>query len=283
MRERAPAKVNLCLFLGPVREDGRHELVTVFESISLCDELELTVLESGADEVVCPGVPGENLAAATLAALRDAGWDAPPVRIAIDKRIPVAAGLGGGSADAAATLRLANALSPLPDGLAARVAAKLGADVPSQLSPGLWLGTGAGERVEAIAPLEEHAFVVVPQEFGLSTPEVYAEADRLELPRSSLDRVRHEVAAIGGRPAPELLVNELQPAAISLAPILAGTLELLRVHGAEPAMVCGSGPTVIGLFWGANAERRAAEVASDLTSAHVATPSPASVKMEEER
>src|ERR1700680_4715174 len=87
----APGKVNLCLFLGPLREDGRHELVTLLESVSLADEL---TLESDAEHdcVVCPGVEGPNLVADALAGLRARGWDAPPVRIEIVKRIPVAAG-----------------------------------------------------------------------------------------------------------------------------------------------------------------------------------------------
>ncbi len=149
-RELAPAKVNLCLFLGGPRADGRHELVTLFESVSLFDELRLEVLSTGGDEVVCAGVEGPNLAEAALRELRARGWSAPPVRIEIVKRIPVAAGLGGGSADAAAALRLAGALSPLPPGLADELARHLGADVPSQLQPGVTLGTGAGELVEPL-------------------------------------------------------------------------------------------------------------------------------------
>ncbi|HLY35432.1 MAG TPA: 4-(cytidine 5'-diphospho)-2-C-methyl-D-erythritol kinase, partial [Candidatus Limnocylindria bacterium] len=218
LRTPAPGKVNLCLFLGPARADGRHELVTVFESVSLADELELTVLpgDAGSDQVVCAGVEGPNLVADALAALRAAGWDAPPVRIEITKRIPVAAGMGGGSADAAAALRLAHGLEPLAEGLALRVARELGADVPSQLEPGLSLGTGAGEIVRRLQPLDEHAFVVVPQPFGLSTAAVYAEADRLGLPRPSLDGMGERVlaAAAGGRLPPETVVNDLEPAAL---------------------------------------------------------------------
>ena len=113
---RAPGKLNLCLFLGEPRADGRHELVTLFESVSLADELQLTVVpDSAADEIVCPGVEGPNLAARALAELRARGWDAPPVQIEIHKRIPVAAGMGGGSADAAAVLRLARRLAPVSD------------------------------------------------------------------------------------------------------------------------------------------------------------------------
>ena len=119
---RAPAKINLGLWLGPPRtSDGRHEIVTVMQSISLADELTLERRPGTAteDEVICPGVPGppqENLAAAALRSFRAAtGWEAGPLRLSIVKRIPVAAGLGGGSADAAATLRLLRRASGLGD------------------------------------------------------------------------------------------------------------------------------------------------------------------------
>jgi 4-diphosphocytidyl-2-C-methyl-D-erythritol kinase len=101
----APAKVNLCLYLGPRREDGFHLLASIFEPVTLHDRL--TIEEAYSDQVVCPGVEGENLAALALRLLRSEGWDSPPLRIEIEKQIPIAAGLGGGSADAAAVLRLA--------------------------------------------------------------------------------------------------------------------------------------------------------------------------------
>ncbi|MGZ4274673.1 MAG: GHMP family kinase ATP-binding protein, partial [Solirubrobacteraceae bacterium] len=124
--ERAPAKINLCLYLGPTRPDGRHELVTLFDAVTLFDELE--VAAAGVDEVVCEGVEGPNLVAAALAALRDAGWEAPPLRVTITKRIPVAAGMGGGSADAAALLRLAPRLGSVTQDALKAIAAGLGAD-----------------------------------------------------------------------------------------------------------------------------------------------------------
>ena len=127
---------------------------------------------------------GDNLAARALAGLRARGWDGPPVRITIEKRIPVAAGMAGGSADAAAALRLAMAVAPGRAEEVDQIAVELGADVPSQLLPGVALGTGAGEIVERFEPLAEHAFVVLPSEFSLSTPEVFQEADRLGLQRS---------------------------------------------------------------------------------------------------
>src|ERR687898_3571833 len=136
---RAPAKLNLCLYLGPRRGDGLHELCSLFQALTLPDRLVVT--ESETDEVHCPEVAGTNLAAIALAALRGRGWDGPPLRIEIDKRVPVAAGLGGGSADAAAVLRLAEGdVKGLGE-----LALELGADVPSQLRPKLSLVGGAGE------------------------------------------------------------------------------------------------------------------------------------------
>ncbi|HSC04940.1 MAG TPA: hypothetical protein VLC49_16535 [Solirubrobacteraceae bacterium] len=260
---RAPGKVNLCLFLGPVRSDGRHELVTVFESVSLADSIEVTPASAEADQVVCAGVPGPNIVSQTLDGLRARGWNGPPVRVVIDKRIPVAAGMGGGSADAAALLRMASAIARVPAGVIEELAASLGADVPSQLVPGVALGTGAGEIVERREPLPEHAFVIVPQSFGLSTAAVYREADRLGLPRDASDlAARLGSVRAGGMPQ---LINDLEPAALSLRPEIGRALKAVRAAGAEHAMVSGSGPTVFGLFSGRGARERAADAAERLT------------------
>jgi 4-diphosphocytidyl-2-C-methyl-D-erythritol kinase len=270
LRCLAPAKVNLNLTLGPVRSDGRHELVTLFESLSLGDELELETLEAGdVDRVLCPGVEGENLAGRALAMLRERGWGGPPVAIRIRKRIPIAAGMAGGSADAAAVLRLAMAIAPGRPGKLDAIAASLGADVPSQLTPGVSIGTGAGELVEPYPPLPEHAFVVVPSDRRLATPAVFSEADRLGLPRSrvALGERRAELGAAlrGGHPLPgELTFNDLEPAAVSLCPSVADALDQVRMTGADQTLVSGSGPTVIGLWWGEGAEGLAAAAASSL-------------------
>lgn len=273
---RAPGKVNLCLLLGAARADGRHELVTVLESVSLADELELSTLAGGPDEVHCPGVQGPNLVSRALAGLRARDWGAPAVRIEIRKRVPVAAGMGGGSADAAAALRLANELAPVAAGHVFSIAASLGTDVPSQLAPGLALGTGAGEVVTPLAPLAPHAWLLLPSDRQLSTAEVYREADRLGLARSphGLARERERlVSSLEERSPPvgeglrlpgerarlpaALLVNDLQPAARSLCPQIDDALDAALGAGAEHAIVCGSGPTVAGLFWGEDARDRA--------------------------
>ena len=270
VRALAPAKVNLTLFLGPTRADGRHELVTLFQSLSLADELQLETLEEGGqDEVLCPEVPDDNLASRAITALRDRGWGGPPVRISIAKRIPVAGGMAGGSADAAAALRLAMAIAPGRAEEVDAIAASLGSDVPSQLLPGLAVGTGAGELVEHFEELAPHAFVIVPSRHALSTPEVFQEADRLGLPRTAAELsegYRELCAALepGSRLPDELIVNDLQPAAVSLCPSIAQALQAVADTGADHALVSGSGPTVVGIFWGEAAHDAAAKAATRL-------------------
>ncbi|HLH14638.1 MAG TPA: hypothetical protein VKV16_07585 [Solirubrobacteraceae bacterium] len=264
LRALAPAKINLGLFVGPVRDgDGRHELASVMQSISLADEL--TLVSAGAsaeaDELVCEGVPGapqENLAAAALRAFREStGWRAPPLRLSVVKRIPLAAGLGGGSADAAATLRLARSASGLGDErLLRELAQALGADVPAQVAPGRWLASGAGERLLALPPPRKpFGVLVLPIAAELSTAAVYREADRLAVARDAgeIARLREQLQAafIDGAALPAraaMLHNDLQRPAMSLCPQIAPALARMRAAGAAAALVSGSGPTVLGLF-----------------------------------
>jgi len=268
LRLSAPAKLNLCLYLGRRRDDGLHELCSLFEPLALADLITLPTLttpEGGqsrmGDEVVCPGVEGENLATRALAALRERGWRHPPLRIEIEKRIPVAAGLGGGSADAAAVLRLAaGEVADLEE-----IALGLGADVSSQLTPSLALVRGAGERVERLPQPASHAVVLLPGGGGLGTAAVFSEADRLGLGRSAeeLDELAGRLLAVAGAGAsplayPELLVNDLEPAARSLRPAIGAALDVLRAVGAPHALLTGSGPTAFGLFESLAAARAAA-------------------------
>jgi 4-diphosphocytidyl-2-C-methyl-D-erythritol kinase len=241
VRELAPAKINLSLLIGPLRGDGRHELASVMQSITICDRLELA--DGERDDVICPGVEGPNLAATAIAAFRAAtGWDGPPQRIEIDKRIPIAAGMAGGSADAAAALRLlarrSGAGSPE---LLHDLATALGSDVAAQIRPGRTLVRGGGEDVRRLGAPAPFGVLVLPSEASLSTAAVYAEADRLGLPRGA-----EELAAID--PLDAGAVNDLEPAARSLEPTIDAALERVRSAGARDALVCGSGPTVIGLF-----------------------------------
>jgi 4-diphosphocytidyl-2-C-methyl-D-erythritol kinase len=245
---RAPAKLNLCLYLGPVREDGKHEICSLFVPLTLSDGIEVD--EAERDEVSCPGIPPPDLAERALSALRDRGWDGPPLRIGIKKEIPVAAGLGGGSADAAAVLRLAEGVSGIKE-----VATGLGADVPSQLDPRPSLVRGAGEAVDPVELDSGFAIAIAVPEGGLAAGDVYAEADRLGLPRdrSELDGLATRlIAASKGGFDPlvekDMLVNDLQPAAVSLKPEIGDALEAMLATGAEAALVSGSGPAVFGVF-----------------------------------
>jgi 4-diphosphocytidyl-2-C-methyl-D-erythritol kinase len=280
MLVHAPAKLNLGLYLGKPRADGLHELCSLFEPLALADLLRIE--EGERDEVVCPGVEGENLAARALAALRERGWDAPPLRIEIEKRTPVAAGLGGGSADAAAVLRLAtdsnitsvrsnpriareSANAPVPVADLVAIAAELGADVPSQLRPALALVRGAGERVEPLPAPAEHAALLLPSGGGLSTKDVFDEADRLGLGReeSALDTIADELRAAAGAGASplayvDLIVNDLEPAAVSLRPDIGDALEALRTTAAPAVFLSGSGPTAVALFSSLSKAERAA-------------------------
>ncbi len=262
MIEEAPAKINLCLFVGPTRpHDGRHNLDTVFEPLAIADRIALETADGEEDEVVCPGVPGPNLALAALTAFRRAtGWDGAPVRLVVDKRIPVAGGMAGGSADAAAALRMAHRLSGLgDDALLHELAFGLGADVPAQVRPRRVLATGAGEVLHELrTPVAPFGVLVLPGAAGLSTAEVFREADRQGLPRDA-HTLAEALIEIERGPLP--IVNELEPAARALAPGIDVALGAVRDAGARHALVSGSGPTVIGLFDDPEgAERAAGEV-----------------------
>lgn len=267
-REPAYAKLNLVLHVGPPRADGLHPLCSLLASIDLADEVTAEPSGTGEDTVECRGVPGDNLAAKALAAFRAHahGADLPPLALAIDKRIPVAAGLGGGSADAAAALRIANELAGAPLGAPEllRLAAELGSDVPSQLEPRHAIVQGVGERVEA-AILPSLTAVLVPDPDGLSTAAVYAELDRIGGTRERLDPEPLRELAGAGRAGPAApadlaaaLENDLQPAALSLRPGLEAKLGALSAAGALGAAVSGSGPTCFGLFDDGAAARDAA-------------------------
>lgn len=283
---RVPAKVNLQLAVGPARPDGYHSLVTVFHAVSLFDEV--TVLAADKTAIAVTGdyaapvpVDRSNLAWQAASALaRAAGVRGAAVRIEIRKRIPVAAGLAGGSADAAATLVACNEL--WQTGFSARelseIGAGLGSDVPFALVGGTAVGRGRGEQLTpALAAGTYHWALAFALE-GLSTAQVYATCDRLRATR----------AAAGDQPEPgepelslplmaalrsgdpkqvgPLLSNDLQPAALSLQPGLRRALAEGREHGALGAIVSGSGPTCAFL---ASDAARARELAVALTASGV--------------
>jgi 4-diphosphocytidyl-2-C-methyl-D-erythritol kinase len=274
LHEIAPAKLNLCLFLGPRRAaDGRHELVTVFQPLTLADHvtLEPAPLGARADEVSCPGVPGPpeaNLAAAALRAFRArTGWAGPPVRLRVEKRIPVAAGMAGGSADAGAALRLAARAAGIDDDPLLRdVAFELGADVPAQVRPARYLATGAGEELRPLAgPATAYAVLVLPAAEPLATADVYRRADERGLARDAgaLQERLRAVEAHGADLPDDLVINDLEPAARALCPAVDHALAAVRAAGADRALVCGSGPAVVGLFRRADAARGAAVALAD--------------------
>lgn len=273
-RVNAPGKLNLVLYVGPTRPDGLHEIASLFESISLHDVLTLRGLGEDApgDRVICPEVPDNNLVEKALRLCREQGLlDGPPVEVKIRKKIPIAAGLGGGSADAAAALRLIAELYDRDLSAFDEVAFALGADVPSQLRPGTSLVNGAGERVVAVDPRcmadAKRAYVIVAQAQGLSTADVFAQADRAGLPEPDLtDRESRLIETLAeGVDFSQLcrmLENAFEPAITALRPELAVVPQLLRDHGAAAASFTGSGPTCFGVFDSVEAAETAAAILS---------------------
>ena len=252
---RAAAKVNLCLCVGPRRADGFHELQTVFQAVGLFDELDVqraddltvTVTGEGAGDVPTDRT---NLAARAVEALADATGSDPAVAVVIRKGIPVAGGMAGGSADAAAALVACDALwgTGLGKDELAAVAAGLGSDVPFSLHGGTALGTGRGERLTPVLAHGSYSWVFALAEGGLSTPAVYAELDRQRDtgpvgvaadPSGVLAALRSADPVLLGR----ALLNDLQEPALALRPPLRALLEAGREHGALGSVVSGSGPT----------------------------------------
>ena len=295
---RVPAKLNLQLAVGPPRADGYHDLVTVFHAVSLFDEVTaqsakrdgVTVTGEGADRVPSDQ---DNLALRAVAALRTAvagpGVDTSGVHITIAKRIPVAAGLAGGSADAAAALVACNELwdGGLSQSKLLEVGARVGSDVAFALLGGTAVGRGRGEQLTpALAPATQYHWVLGFADGHLSTPEVYAALDRLraasadgaggpaqarpaqagpaepDLDAALMSALRSGEARLVGR----ALSNDLQPAALSLFPSLRKTLAAGLELGALGALVAGSGPTCV--FLAASADR-ALDLAVSLSGAGV--------------
>ena len=273
---RAPGKVNECLFVGRPRTDGLHPVVSVIQPLSLADELTLSPAPPSAeeDEVICPGVEGPNLAARALAAYRaQAGWRGPAQRLEIVKRVPVAAGMGGGSADAAGALRLAALAAGRPgDPAAVELAPTLGSDVPAQLLARRCLISGAGEIVEALPARPPGGVLVLPSPEQLSTARVYAAFDALGGGRPDgelaelAERIRSSEEAGGLDPG--LRHNDLAVAALNACPSIAAGLEDVLAAGADQAMVSGSGPTVIGFFDGLDGLARAELAHARLSPSH---------------
>lgn len=262
VRVSSPAKINLSLGVGPVRDDGYHPLATVYQAVGLYDEVVvratdgspvLTVSGEGVDVAEVP-TDGSNLALRAVAALGDHHGRELPVELHVHKRIPVAGGLAGGSTDAAAALLGADVLFGLhtPREELLGLAATLGSDVPFCLVGGTALGGGRGEVVTPVMTRGEYWWVVVPDSGGLSTPAVYREFDRLhgEDPAPDPEVPDELLAALRAGDAVRLgaaLVNDLEPAAVSLRPDLLHLLRAGRQGAALGALVSGSGPTTVFL------------------------------------
>ncbi len=285
---RVPAKINLQLAVGPLRPDGYHGLVTVFHAIGLFDMV--TVAAAAADSVTVTGegagqVPadGDNLALRAVRALRAvvAAQAGPAVAVTINKRIPVAAGLAGGSADAAAALVACNELwrAGLSQRELCEVAAGVGSDVAFAVLGGTAVGRGRGERLTpALMPAARYHWVLAFADGTLATPEVYRTLDRLraanggvgepgkvaepELSTELMSALRAGDLERLGRS----LSNDLQAPAISLFPTLRKTLDVGLEFGALGALVSGSGPTCLFL---ARDARQATDLAVALSGAGV--------------
>jgi len=275
---RVPAKVNLQLSVGPLRRDGYHDVVNVLHAVSLYDEVtatpsnELTVDVEGESAADIPSDLG-NLAAKAACALADHAGVDPAVRLHIRKRIPVAGGMAGGSADAAAALVACDALwnTGLPRESLQELAATLGADVPFPLIGGTAVGIGRGDQLSPVLARGEFHWVLAFAQGGMSTPLVYGECDRLrrgrKIPAPTVDETLMAALRAGDPVAlGHSLSNELEPAVLSLRPQLQLTLETGAEYGALGAVVCGSGPTCAFLVGSAEA---ALDLAVTLSAAGV--------------
>jgi 4-diphosphocytidyl-2-C-methyl-D-erythritol kinase len=274
---RVPAKINLHLAVGPLRPDGYHDIVTVFHAVSLFDEVSVAVSEAPGIEVHGEGVTEvpvdeTNLAWRAVQLLADRADRDAHVRLVLRKGIPVAGGMAGGSADAAAALVGLSALWKLDltrDELGA-LAAELGSDVAFALYGGTAVGTGRGEHIVPVLSRHPQHWVVALHRGGLSTPAVFRELDRLRGSTEPADRpVEPVLEAIAGGDPRQLalcLGNDLQAAAVSMVPELRRTLRAGVTAGALAGIVSGSGPTCAFLCPDADA---AVDVATELAGVGV--------------
>lgn len=241
----APAKVNLDLRVGSPRADGLHPISSVAQTVEWCDHLVIT--EGDEDRLVVEGADlpegGENLVWRAAEAL--AGHRPPGLDMTLEKRIPVAAGLGGGSSDAAAVLLAVADMVGAPGSIAEEAAPSVGADVPYFLVGGTARMEGAGERITALDALDPCALGVVVPPFELATAEVYRRWDHMDEPMGeTYDRFTLPPPL---RPLDEIR-NDLTPAAVSLRPELADWMRELAAAWERPVHMSGSGPACFGVF-----------------------------------
>jgi len=275
---RVPGKINLQLSVGPLQKDGYHESATVFQSVSLFDELVVSPSESGSITIDCGGKAGipegrENLAFRAAELMLDRFDIESGVAIKIKKEIPIAGGMAGGSANAGATIVGIDSLFSL--GLSRnkmeKLGAELGADVPFTISGGTAIGTGRGDRITPVLSRGTYHWVLALSTSGLSTSSVYSECDRLRegmdiaAPHVS-DELLQSLTHSDAKSLGKKLINDLQPAACSLKPALRLILDVGIDYGALGGIVSGSGPTVAFL---AENEEHALDLVVALTSSGV--------------
>ena len=278
---RVPAKVNLQLSVGPREADGFHNLVTVFQAISIYDDVTVTKTASGSGITIAitgdhtHGVPADatNLAAKAAALIADEYEFAADIHIEVNKSIPVAGGMAGGSADAAAVIVGLNELYNLEMSREEMLefGSQLGSDVPFMITGGTAIGQGRGDQLTAALSRGTYHWVLALSTVGLSTPAVYQECDRLRAgldiaaPQTS-DALMQSLLAADPKAVGQALQNDLQSAACSLRPALTLVLDVGEEYGALGAIVSGSGPTVAFLVAD---EEQGLDLAVALTSSGV--------------
>jgi 4-diphosphocytidyl-2-C-methyl-D-erythritol kinase len=260
---RAPGKINVFLKVGAVMDDGYHDLATAFQAVSLYEDVrasaadDFSVAFTGSIDTSGLAVDGSNLAIKAARALAKATGYTGGVHLEIEKNVPIAGGMGGGSADAAATLLACDALwgTEASKEELLRIAATLGADVPFAVTGGTAIGTGRGDQLSPALAKGQFHWVLALAEFGMSTPAVYDELDRHRtrhaqdiFPAQAQPTVDANVlqALRAGDPAmlADTMHNDLQAPALQLAPGLGRVLELGEANGALAGILSGSGPTV---------------------------------------
>jgi 4-diphosphocytidyl-2-C-methyl-D-erythritol kinase len=277
---RVPGKINLQLSVGPLQRDGYHPVATVFQAVSIFDDVKVALSSRAGIAILSGGKPSDylpldkNNLAYKAAELMTKKFDITDgLEITLTKEIPIAGGMAGGSADAGATIVAIDSLFGL--GLKRndmeRIGAELGADIPFTISGGTAIGTGRGDQITPVLSRGSYNWVLALSSSGLSTPAVYGECDRLReglqvAPPHVSDSLLHALSAGDAVALGKALSNDLQPAACSLKPALRLILDVGMDYGALGGLVSGSGPTVAFL---AENEDHALDLVVALTSSGV--------------
>ncbi|WP_051223178.1 4-(cytidine 5'-diphospho)-2-C-methyl-D-erythritol kinase [Agrococcus lahaulensis] len=263
VRAKAPGKINVHLGVGAIQDDGYHDVATAYQAVSLYEIVEASEASDFSVRFSGPiphdqlSTGADNLAIRAAMALARRGRVSGGVALSIEKHVPIAGGMGGGSADAAATLVACDELWDLHLGRDAlvEIARELGADVPFALAGGTAVGTGRGDQLTPALARGQFHWVLALADAGLSTPDVYRALDEHRALHAADIAPAHDVPTVDARVLQalragdasmlaEVLQNDLQAPALRLMPRLAGTLELGERSGALAGIVSGSGPTI---------------------------------------